>query len=559
MTTNANVSLGINAVNNTNTAFRQARANVVSMNSAVGGMNSAVLRNRRVIQQAGMQMSDFAVQVAGGQSVILAFTQQVPQFIQGFGAMGGVLAALITIFGTIALVTVKSGVALSQITPIMGVLEDQFASLVPIVQGVGNAFIWMANLIVNNLDRILILGSVVAAFYAGRWVASFIMAGGATTVLTGAINLLRFAMLRLPFALIAMLIAELIYRFLQLAEKVGGVGKAFALLKDVAVEAFNNIGLAFDLVPLAIAAGSAKMAIVFGDALTRMGAAFAEFTWTVADGLNNLFDLNLNGVAFNPTVNPEWFGTLEQLRSESAAASEAFGAGVNNLMAASPKLQELLAALNSVTDTQYDVRDWFGGVEDAAGGGGGGDGGGAAAAVKKVADAFKELKSSISGSIETMFMDIVKGTSSVTDAFKKMASDIILEMYRVMMVQQWVAGIMDFMGFFTGMSPAPGSTASILGTVDGARASGGPVAAGKTYLVGEQGPELFSPSTGGRIVSNDDMGAAGGSAPVVIHQHFHISTGVAETVRAEIAATMPTFRRMAISAVEDAKRRNQTR
>ena len=39
----------------------------------------------------------------------------------------------------------------------------------------------------------------------------------------------------------------------------------------------------------------------------------------------------------------------------------------------------------------------------------------------------------------------------------------------------------------------------------GARAAGGPVAAGRTYLVGERGPELFTAPMSGKIVSNDNM------------------------------------------------------
>jgi hypothetical protein len=57
--------------------------------------------------------------------------------------------------------------------------------------------------------------------------------------------------------------------------------------------------------------------------------------------------------------------------------------------------------------------------------------------------------------------------------------------------------------------------------VAGARASGGPVSGGKTYLVGEQGPELFTAPTSGEIVPNDrlrsltskGLGASGGRAP----------------------------------------------
>jgi hypothetical protein len=40
----------------------------------------------------------------------------------------------------------------------------------------------------------------------------------------------------------------------------------------------------------------------------------------------------------------------------------------------------------------------------------------------------------------------------------------------------------------------------------GARALGGPVAGGSTYLVGERGPELFTPTSSGNITANNAMG-----------------------------------------------------
>ena len=46
----------------------------------------------------------------------------------------------------------------------------------------------------------------------------------------------------------------------------------------------------------------------------------------------------------------------------------------------------------------------------------------------------------------------------------------------------------------------------------GARALGGPVGAGGTYLVGERGPELFTPNTGGQIIPNDRLGSGRGFA-----------------------------------------------
>lgn len=69
----------------------------------------------------------------------------------------------------------------------------------------------------------------------------------------------------------------------------------------------------------------------------------------------------------------------------------------------------------------------------------------------------------------------------------------------------------------------PGATLNAI-INGGQRASGGPVTAGRQYLVGEQGPELFTPSTSGNISSNRDtqtaMAGAGGDT-------FNIGTIVA--------------------------------
>lgn len=49
-----------------------------------------------------------------------------------------------------------------------------------------------------------------------------------------------------------------------------------------------------------------------------------------------------------------------------------------------------------------------------------------------------------------------------------------------------------------GASPSLGSLASMLSSLPG-RATGGPVDSGRPYVVGERGPELFVPSSAGRI------------------------------------------------------------
>lgn len=57
--------------------------------------------------------------------------------------------------------------------------------------------------------------------------------------------------------------------------------------------------------------------------------------------------------------------------------------------------------------------------------------------------------------------------------------------------------------------------------VDGAKAAGGSIVAGKTYLVGEEGPELISPSRNGFVhTAGETAGMLGGRAPASVSLSF---------------------------------------
>lgn len=71
------------------------------------------------------------------------------------------------------------------------------------------------------------------------------------------------------------------------------------------------------------------------------------------------------------------------------------------------------------------------------------------------------------------------------------------------------------------------ANSGIGGAVEGARAIGGGVMKGNTYLVGERGPELFTPQSSGSIVPNHQMGSA---SNVVINISGVINEEAAESV-----------------------------
>lgn len=63
-----------------------------------------------------------------------------------------------------------------------------------------------------------------------------------------------------------------------------------------------------------------------------------------------------------------------------------------------------------------------------------------------------------------------------------------------------------------------GSIGGLFGSVfGGARAGGGPVSPNKSFLVGENGPELFSPGVAGRITPN-----GGGAGAMTLNLHFDV-------------------------------------
>jgi TP901 family phage tail tape measure protein len=79
-------------------------------------------------------------------------------------------------------------------------------------------------------------------------------------------------------------------------------------------------------------------------------------------------------------------------------------------------------------------------------------------------------------------------------------------------VQSGISGFVGGVGDFVG-----GIGQGVQNLFGGARASGGNVAGGLAYLVGEQGPELFVPGVGGSVIPNNMTsnllsGASGGSA-----------------------------------------------
>lgn len=93
-------------------------------------------------------------------------------------------------------------------------------------------------------------------------------------------------------------------------------------------------------------------------------------------------------------------------------------------------------------------------------------------------------------------------------------------------------------------------------TLSGRDAGGGTVQGGGAYLVGERGPEIFVPNTGGTVMNNmNSKNAMGGGPNIIVNQSVNFATGVVPTVRAEVVKMMPQIAEVSKNAVAEAAMR----
>ena len=137
-------------------------------------------------------------------------------------------------------------------------------------------------------------------------------------------------------------------------------------------------------------------------------------------------------------------------------------------------------------------------------------------------------------SFEDVVVKLVTGTKI---NFRDLANSIIAEFARI-----------EARKMFAYLFGAGTGGGGILGSLFGFKAGGGPVQAGKPYMVGESGPELFMPNAAGKIVPNYALG--GGGQPVTVN--YNIQAVDASSFRSLVARD-PGF----IYAVTEQGRRSQ--
>jgi len=109
-------------------------------------------------------------------------------------------------------------------------------------------------------------------------------------------------------------------------------------------------------------------------------------------------------------------------------------------------------------------------------------------------DLYNNIASSIENGIVTAIEGAIQGTKTLGDVARSVFAEIQRSLIRFA-VSSALGGLPGIGSFF--------------------RAEGGPVSRGRSYIVGERGPELFTPGSSGMITPNHQLG--GGSTSVVVN------------------------------------------
>ena len=536
---------------------------------------------RGALQQSGYQIGDFAVQVANGTNKLQAFGQQAPQLLQVFGPIGSIVGAAVAVLAAFGVIASKTGKNIENLGSAFGVLEAPMRATIASLAALKESFGSVLPAIRDNIDTVIIAAGLYVAWIGVKMVAASLAAATSTISLTGSFTSVRFAIfhaagagktwvasllimklatlqlgaallavgklfLRFLPVLIIVGLAKAIELFMRLKAGAGSFGEALKLLSDVAVEAWDRMKDGLWVLGIAFTKTARQLKLAFVKAFAFVQSKWAALVGSIAN----------TGVA-------KRFGLLQGVREDVLATEQSYKESIASIEHELQQLDGFMASKRASMTAPF--KSWqklkdavkagtvevsiFGAKteevsEDSQ------------EKLKKIHEQVQSIADSIKESMSSAFMGMIEGTKSAKQAFTEMARSIIKQLYDVLVVQQLVGSFNASTGSGTGLvgmimgGISGGSTGGILGGLSGARAMGGPVSAGKSYLVGERGPELFVPGRNGTVAANGS-----GSSGVVVHQTINIETGVSQTVRAEITSLMPRITEASKQAVYEARRR----
>jgi hypothetical protein len=490
----------------TSSALRYSRAAQQSMQGAN--------RFGMVSQQVGYQVGDFFVQVQSGTNALTAFGQQATQLaglLPGLaGAIVGIGVSLGTAIGMAALRSQEMTINFQKIG------QDILAALAPVqflIDAVGTGLSYAGQVaakgvevLVQNLDRLLVYGTTIAALFAGKYVAGVAAATVATASLSGALVVLRGALIKTGIGALVVVAGELVYQFTRLVDAAGGFGKSVGLLWDVVSEFGSKVVALFNSLKSTFESAAHFLSARFIQAINNVLGNFIEMTNVVADGLNSLFGTDVfQGAGGEITYQLYEIGRAYE--DSAVAAANAADAYYESATAPFESLKKLNEVVQTTTDSTVDLSSWLTKTGEAAKG-----------TTKAAEDLRKELQSplvSAVGSISDAFGDFVaRGLSdfkgfvkSILASFQNMIAQMIaMAVKNRIMLSLGIGGI-------TPTAAAAGQVAGVgsAGGMLGSFAGGGVAGTGLLGGFGAAMPSFLGGAGNGLFAVGANAAAAGGT------------------------------------------------
>lgn len=546
-----NLNIKISATNETRAAFEAVQAAMKKTEVNAAAMGASVQRSQagfrsfgNVTQQAGYQVQDFATQVAGGTSALVAFGQQAPQFLGIFGA-GGAIAGAAIAAGVLALRMFDIGAGAKGAADEVGSLAEAIAKLneesakrgggVPGIRG----NVRLEDLMSERARLVGMLPSGSRVAGAADEMTAFVEAQSAAEVgrIQGQIDA----------------IDKLIREYDRLTMEQEAVAQSTANLKTRGEE-FEAARRAEQK---AIEDARRQME-EYQRAIEAQNRAIAQTVLSLdpVEAATQRYNQQLDhlGVALSSgTISQERYNDLvREAQRRLVEATDKVDRHAEALDRQADALRQQLdpmaayeaelVKLNELLETGRISTDEYAQAADRAW-----------QRVSRTQDGTRDIARDLGLTFNSAFEDAILKGEKLRGVLAGIAQDLARMIARRTITEPLGRLATSALGGLGGLLFPSGSVGAALGPVDlglPGFADGGPVSGGRPVVVGEEGPEIFVPRAAGQIVPNGQ-----GVGGTVVNQTINISVGVAQTVRAELAALMPAIKRQTVDAVANARMR----
>lgn len=166
----------------------------------------------------------------------------------------------------------------------------------------------------------------------------------------------------------------------------------------------------------------------------------------------------------------------------------------------------------------------------------------------EASEALAQILEQASDRFANDFINALQDGENALVSFRNLVGDMIQQVIAEFLKMQVIKPMMN--ALFTAVG---------LPTMPTGKAGGGTIQGGQATLVGERGPEIFIPNTGGTIMNNmNSKNAMGGGSTTVVNQSINFATGIVPTVRAEVMQMLPQISDVTKNAVAEAAMRGGT-